>query len=462
MPADGSLAANIPEPNVPAGSDRFSIPPQPKFSGGESMAEAAVSNAARDIQNKIEASIRNNMAGFNSPQDAGKPGQPYQSKTGDGVFAYNVPEGRSGLSTLSTSGAYGKMDVEVVEVSTNQGIIFRVTQLKYPTSAKRKLKNAEKVLHEAAESILSQRQNSSVKSSRLITDFACPGVEYEFQADSITGFSTCPNRIAIRVYLLDVSMYLFQIEVPGDLDYSQVDGVVKDFLDSIALSSGDLPPSTARALAGREPDAEEVQAIAHMEKIYDGLIKTRSQKEAQLLQDFKDMLEKKESKSARAQVVPDTKLLSWRVHILPLIGKETLYRKFRLKEPWDSSHNRKLLDSMPQVYECPGVATQVGMTVYQKPDGPGTVWGREKAGTFSTETVTDWIFLLEVDPDQAIEWTRPDDFSIEAITVGSPLVGIGHVRSGGFLVNDGYFLSFDVDLKLFRDLCLYGTRVRLP
>jgi hypothetical protein len=43
-------------------------------------------------------------------------------------------------------------------------------------------------------------------------------------------------------------------------------------------------------------------------------------------------------------------VLSWRVAILPELGYEALYRKFRLDEPWDSPHNKKLLPRMPIEY----------------------------------------------------------------------------------------------------------------
>ncbi len=43
-------------------------------------------------------------------------------------------------------------------------------------------------------------------------------------------------------------------------------------------------------------------------------------------------------------------LLSWRVALLPYLGHEELYKQFKLDEPWDSEHNKKLLDKMPRVY----------------------------------------------------------------------------------------------------------------
>ncbi len=46
-------------------------------------------------------------------------------------------------------------------------------------------------------------------------------------------------------------------------------------------------------------------------------------------------------------------LLSWRVMILPYIDQDQLYKQFHLDEPWDSEHNKKLIDKMPQIYASP-------------------------------------------------------------------------------------------------------------
>src|SRR5262249_26080186 len=43
-------------------------------------------------------------------------------------------------------------------------------------------------------------------------------------------------------------------------------------------------------------------------------------------------------------------LLSWRVMILPFIEQDALYKEFHLDEPWDSEHNKKLLEQLPPVY----------------------------------------------------------------------------------------------------------------
>jgi prepilin-type processing-associated H-X9-DG protein len=54
--------------------------------------------------------------------------------------------------------------------------------------------------------------------------------------------------------------------------------------------------------------------------------------------------------------VPDEKGTpqhSWRVLLLPFLGEENLYARYRFDEPWNGPHNRALNDQMPAVYRCP-------------------------------------------------------------------------------------------------------------
>src|SRR5262249_4943269 len=58
--------------------------------------------------------------------------------------------------------------------------------------------------------------------------------------------------------------------------------------------------------------------------------------------------------------------LSGRVAILPYIEQGALYQRFKLDEPWDSEHNKKLIAHMPKLYAAPGVKTrEAGLTFYQ-------------------------------------------------------------------------------------------------
>jgi hypothetical protein len=70
--------------------------------------------------------------------------------------------------------------------------------------------------------------------------------------------------------------------------------------------------------------------------------------------------------------------LSWRVHLLPYLDQEALYREFRLDEPWDSAHNRKLIAKMPQVYQPdnPKLAA-AGKTRFVAPVGEQTIFSNK-------------------------------------------------------------------------------------
>ena len=53
-------------------------------------------------------------------------------------------------------------------------------------------------------------------------------------------------------------------------------------------------------------------------------------------------------------------LLSWRVHLLPYLGQNALYKQFKLDEPWDSPNNIRLVNQMPAVYGGPEVQKKAG------------------------------------------------------------------------------------------------------
>src|SRR5262249_49383960 len=64
-------------------------------------------------------------------------------------------------------------------------------------------------------------------------------------------------------------------------------------------------------------------------------------------------------------------LLSWRVAVLPYIEQNELYQQFKFDEPWDSAHNKKLLEKMPQLYAPVRGKTKVPYaTYYQVFTGP--------------------------------------------------------------------------------------------
>jgi hypothetical protein len=112
-------------------------------------------------------------------------------------------------------------------------------------------------------------------------------------------------------------------------------------------------------------------------------------------------------------------LLSWRVAILPYLEAGDLYKQFHLDEPWDSEHNRALVSKMPNIYADPDAnrnqLARDGKTTFQVPTGPETVFF-QNAGT-SYRDIPDGtsktILLVEVEPQHAVEWTKPDDWQVD-------------------------------------------------
>src|SRR5207253_5726964 len=65
-------------------------------------------------------------------------------------------------------------------------------------------------------------------------------------------------------------------------------------------------------------------------------------------------------------------LLSWRVALLPYLEQDNLYKQFKLDEPWDSEHNKKLIARMPKVFASSPdpKLTAAGKTTFVVPVGP--------------------------------------------------------------------------------------------
>ncbi|MEZ6090192.1 MAG: DUF1559 domain-containing protein [Pirellulaceae bacterium] len=70
--------------------------------------------------------------------------------------------------------------------------------------------------------------------------------------------------------------------------------------------------------------------------------------------------------------------LSWRVHLLPFIGQQPLFDQFHLDEPWDSDHNRGLLEKMPDVFKTPGVEKSGETSFHRFDDQMSVQWAKEE------------------------------------------------------------------------------------
>lgn len=148
-------------------------------------------------------------------------------------------------------------------------------------------------------------------------------------------------------------------------------------------------------------------------------------------------------------------LLSWRVMMLPSLGQEELFKKFDLTEAWDGPNNRKLIDSMPDVFApARGKTKNSGETFYQGFDGPGAAF---QSGTVTRipasfpDGTANTILLVEA--SEPVTWTKPEDLAFDAKAATLPKMG--GVFDGEFFVGlcDGSVrvaLTKHIDNREFR------------
>jgi hypothetical protein len=151
--------------------------------------------------------------------------------------------------------------------------------------------------------------------------------------------------------------------------------------------------------------------------------------------------------------------LSWRVKLLPFLDQQELYEQFHLDEPWDSEHNKTLLEKMPAIYASPNDPdlAKAGQTRYVVLVGEGTLFDNENDEGPRIADVTDGtsntIMVVEARSDAAVNWTEPEDLEIDD---EDPLAGLEGARVGGFLaaLADGSvrFISDNIDLDVLKAL----------
>lgn len=129
-------------------------------------------------------------------------------------------------------------------------------------------------------------------------------------------------------------------------------------------------------------------------------------------------------------------LLSWRVHLLPFLEAEELYKEFKQTEPWDSEHNKKLLEKMPKVFAPVRVKPLPGMTYYLGFDGKDAIFGKGKPVGIARITDGCSNTALLAESAAGVQWTKPEDLPFDA---GKDLPKIGGFFDGAFnvLLADG-------------------------
>lgn len=138
--------------------------------------------------------------------------------------------------------------------------------------------------------------------------------------------------------------------------------------------------------------------------------------------------------------------LSWRVAVLPYVEQLNLYKQFNLEEPWDSDHNKKLLEAMPKVFEHPDRPAPPGHTYFRVFAGPSgaTIYDAEGKTKLSLGRIADGTtntFLI-VEGETAVPWTKFDEL---IFTPEGPLPKLGQAnRFFGTMADGSVFFFNDV------------------
>ena len=153
--------------------------------------------------------------------------------------------------------------------------------------------------------------------------------------------------------------------------------------------------------------------------------------------------------------------ISWRVHLLPYLGFESLYGQFHLDEPWDSPNNLPLLSEMPDIFRSPGDlgdSTTTRMQTFTGPDAPfgNRAIGTDQFGPKLSEFLDGdehTILVVQSAADAAVLWTKPDDLVFD---VSNPLAALGTIGDEDIraVMADGQTISLlsTIDSDTFKAL----------
>ena len=109
---------------------------------------------------------------------------------------------------------------------------------------------------------------------------------------------------------------------------------------------------------------------------------------------------------------------SWRVLILPFLGKEDLYKEYRFDEPWDSPHNMALAGQTPMEYRCPSdSAADRSQTSYAMIVGPHAISdGPTSRRIGDIKDAGRATIMVAEAADAGINWMEPRDLNVKEMT----------------------------------------------
>lgn len=130
---------------------------------------------------------------------------------------------------------------------------------------------------------------------------------------------------------------------------------------------------------------------------------------------------------------------SWRVLLLPYLGREDLYSQYRFDEPWNGPHNARLGAAAADLFRCPSAATpdnwMAALTSYVAIAGPGTAWhGDQPRRDRDFRDGTGFSLVVAEIADSTIHWMEPRDLELNSLSPtinADAATGISSPHRGG-------------------------------
>ncbi len=157
------------------------------------------------------------------------------------------------------------------------------------------------------------------------------------------------------------------------------------------------------------------------------------------------------------QLPPAEGRVSWRVHILPYVEQDNVYRQFNLNQAWNEGQNQQIASVLIKTYVSPLDEPGTTQTHYRTFTGPDTIYDPKlmKGAVFPSYIIdgtSNTIFA--VDTTEMIPWPQPKEIPF---TPNGSFPELGHAKraQGLAALCDGSVKAFEkkaMNANLLRSL----------